>query len=278
MKKVLILLSIIIVSCNSPKKEEKKTIKEWTLKEVIKIDGINPIGIALKGEELWLSDSDHNRLVQIDTTGNIIKTVNDFDRPMHIDANTTSIYVPQYGIDTVTVLTNNTRKVVPLQIELDAPAGVSTYKDELAIVDFYNNQIHYNNGNQWSSFGSEGNANGQFYYPTDVQITSNEIWVADAYNHRVQVFDKKGVFVRAIAWDQGINAATGIFVSKDEVFVTDFENDRVLIFDHKGVLKQELKDKVNKPTDMIIKENILYTLNYRQSTINAYVLESVLKK
>ena len=196
---------------------------------------------------------------------------------MHIDANTTSIYAPQYGKDTIAILEQNLRKILPLDIELDAPAGVAIYDEELAIVDFYHNQIHYFNGDHWNSFGSEGNANGQFYYPTDVQITATEIWVADAYNHRVQVFDKTGAFIKAIAWDQGINAATGIFVAEDEVFVTDFENDRILVFDHMGSLKQELKDKVHKPTDMIIKDELLYSLNYRQKSINVYALEAVIK-
>lgn len=275
MKKVLTLLvlTVFIVSCNSPKKE---VAKQWTLQETISVEGVNPIGITLRGDELWLSDADHNRLVQIDIKGNILKTVNDLDRPMHIDANTTELYVPQYGSDTIAILTKDIRKILPLKIKLDAPAGVSVYKNEIAIVDFYNNQIHYSNGTEWISFGSEGNANGQFYYPTDVQITSDKIWVADAYNHRVQVFDKMGVFFKAIAYSQGINAATGIYVSESEAFVTDFENDRILIFDHEGILKQELKDQVHKPTDMIIKEGALYTLNYRQGTVNIYALKPIL--
>ena len=97
---LLLVLLVIIVSCNSSKKEtntEEETLKQWVLQQTILIDGVNPIGIALKGKELWLSDSDHNRLVHINTKGEIIKTIDDLDRPMHIDANTTSIYAPQYG-------------------------------------------------------------------------------------------------------------------------------------------------------------------------------------
>ncbi|AXT19069.1 hypothetical protein D7030_14435 [Flavobacteriaceae bacterium AU392] len=276
MKKILIMLSftVIIASCNSSKKE---IAKKWVLQETINIDEVNPIGITLKGEELWLSDADHNRLVNIDNKGNILKIIDGFDRPMHISANATSIYVPQYGSDTIAIVNKDVRKVLPIEIKLDAPAGVSNFKNEIAIADFYNNQIHYFNGTQWNSFGSEGNANGQFYYPTDVQITLDEIWVADAYNHRVQVFDKTGNFLKAIAYNQGINAATGIYVSENEVFVTDFENDRVLIFDHQGNLKQQLKDQVHKPTDMIIKGETLYTLNYRKGTLNSYFQEPIKK-
>jgi hypothetical protein len=103
-----------------------------------------------------------------------------------------------------------------------------------------------------------------------VQIYKDEIWVADAYNHRVQVFSKDGTFKRMIGEDQKMNATTGLFVSDSEVFVTDFENSRVLVFDHQGALLQTIEDKIEKPTDMIIVEDKLYVVNYRNGLLNIF--------
>ncbi len=269
MKTILAIIGIcaITVSCTSPKQEE---FKPWQFQKTIALSNVNPIGIALKGDELWLSDGDHNRVVNINNKGQLLQTIPNFDRPMHIDASPTALYIPQYGSDTIAILTQKDKSDLTLPLRLDAPAGISVYNDEIAIADFYNNNIHYFNNNQWISFGTEGHANGEFYYPTDVQITATQIWVADAYNHRVQVFDKQGGFVKAIAYNQGINAATGIYVSVQDVFVTDFENNRILIFNHQGELQQELKKAIHKPTDMIIKNDTLYTLNYRNGTLNTY--------
>lgn len=269
---IVFIVFSFVATCIS--KNEIK--KEWVYQKTVSIENVNPIGIAQRGNELWLSDADHNRLVQINNQGEILNTIEDLDRPMHIAANENELFIPQYGSDTIAVI-NEKRSVLAIDLKLDAPAGVAVYNNEKAIADFYNNCILYYNGNKWSAFGEVGNANGQFYYPTDVQITENEIWVADAYNHRVQVFDKQMNFLRVIGWDQGMNAATGIFISEDEVFVTDFENDRILIFDHEGILKQELKDFIYKPTDMHIKDGILYTLNYRQATINIYTQQTLPK-
>ena len=94
----------------------------------------------------------------------------------------------------------------------------------------------YFNGADWISIGTEGKDAGQFYYPTDVQITDQNIWVADAYNNRIQLFDKRGTFVRMIGVDQKMNAATGLYVSETQVFVTDFENHRLLVFFKDGQL------------------------------------------
>ncbi|WP_394974824.1 NHL repeat-containing protein [uncultured Croceitalea sp.] len=278
MKYITILLTAcLLVACETKP-------KEWTYLKTIKLEGVNPIGIADKGGELWLSDGDHNRLVQLNDEGEIIRTIDSLDRPMHIDADERYLFVAEYGNDRVSNLyedisQKNGFKQTPFWVgikdSLDAPASVSFYDAELAIADFYNNRILYDDGVDWISFGKEGNAKGEFYYPTDVQITDSLIWVADAYNNRIQIFDKKGNFKKQIGQGQKMNAATGLFVDKTEVFVTDFENNRVLIFDYDGMLKQELKEGIAKATDLLIKDNMLHIINYRSGELVLYDLQSI---
>lgn len=276
MKQLSIALIAVLFLTACMQKEEGP--KEWVLKKTIDLNGINPIGITTLSDTLWLSDGDHNRVVQISNEGKITKSIDSLERPMHIDAQGGDLLIPQYGNDLVLRKANTgySQSLYDASKDsLDAPAGVSAYKEELAIADFYNNRILYYDGSDWISFGKEGKANGYFYYPTDVQITEDKIWVADAYNNRIQVFDKKGVFLQKMGEDQKMNAATGIYVSEHEVFVTDFENNRVLVFDHDGQLKQTLTKEIDKPTDMIIKNEMLYILNYRKGTISQYELEEI---
>ncbi len=268
MKYIYIVLfgALLVISC----KQKESLPKEWVLAKSIRLNGVNPIGITALEGKLWLSDGDHNRLVQIDGEGNIEQTIDSLERPMHIDAAEETIYIPQYGADNIVMLKSTELGVLSLTDSLDAPAGVSVLGREKAIADFYSNRILYSNGNNWISFGKEGKAKGEFYYPTDVQITDSLIWVADAYNNRVQAFDKKGNFVKMMGQDQKMNAATGIFVSDTEVFVTDFENDRILIFDHDGNLQQEISEHIKKATDLMIFNAQLYVINYRNGEINVF--------
>ncbi len=268
MKYIYIALfgALLVISC----KQKESLPKEWVLSKTIQLNEVNPIGITELDGKLWLSDGDHNRLLQIDGEGNIEQTIDSLERPMHIDAAEETIYIPQYGADNIVMLQSTERGVLSLTDSLDAPAGVSVLGREKAIADFYSNRILYSNGNNWISFGKEGKAKGEFYYPTDVQITDSLIWVADAYNNRVQAFDKKGNFVKMMGQDQKMNAATGIFVSDTEVFVTDFENDRILIFDHDGNLQQEISEHIEKATDLMIFNAQLYVINYRNGEINVF--------
>ncbi|NER16292.1 NHL repeat-containing protein [Spongiivirga citrea] len=266
---IYIAIALLITSCNTKTKEVS-----WQHANTTKLDGVNPIGITINNEGTWLSDGDHNRLVLINKEGEIVRTIDSLERPMHIASTEKEILIPQYGNDQITIIKGDNHSNLILNDSLDAPAGVAVYRNEKAIADFYNNRILYSaDSGNYISFGTEGKGEGELYYPTDVHITKEYIWVADAYNNRIQVFDKEGKFKMMIGEDQKMNAATGIFVSDKEVFITDFENSRVLVFTLEGVLKQVLETAIKKPTDVLVKKKKLYITNYRTSELTIYELK-----
>ena len=260
MKNLILIISLFLLfSCSQD--------KTWTKARSIDLGKITPIGLTYSNGNIWLADGDHNQIVEINLEGEIQKVYDGFERPMHIDANDGAIYIPEYGTDNIIILKNGQKTTMAIQDSLDAPAGVSIFKNEKAIADFYNHRILYFNGTKWISFGEEGKASGEFYYPTDVQITKDKIYVADAYNNRVQVFDKNGKAELVIGNSDGINAATGVYVSDKQVFVTDFENDRVLVYNTKGTLMQIFEDDLEKPTDILMINKEIYVSCYKGKKI-----------
>ena len=90
------------------------------------------------------------------------------------------------------------------------------------------------------SFGNYGWGEGMFKNPCGVAVSDgDEIVVADNQNHRVQVFDSNGTFLRSFG-HKGENAGEfkypdGIAIDKDRnIFVVDSGNDRVQIFSWEG--------------------------------------------
>ena len=90
------------------------------------------------------------------------------------------------------------------------------------------------------SFGKEGSGEGMLNNPLGVAVNDrNEIVVADQFNHRVQVFDSNGTFLRSFG-HQGVNAGEfkhpfGIAINKDrQIFVADSYNHKVQIFSWAG--------------------------------------------
>ena len=88
--------------------------------------------------------------------------------------------------------------------------------------------------------GKQGSGDGMFKYPKELAVNDrDEIVVADALNHRVQVFDSNGTFLRSFG-HRGENAgefrsSVGVAVNNDRnIFVADNGNHRVQIFSWEG--------------------------------------------
>ena len=88
--------------------------------------------------------------------------------------------------------------------------------------------------------GKQGSGDGMFKYPKELAVNDrDEIVVADALNHRVQVFDSKGTFLRSFG-QRGENAgefrcSVGVAINNDRnIFVADNGNHRVQIFSWEG--------------------------------------------
>jgi DNA-binding beta-propeller fold protein YncE len=88
-----------------------------------------------------------------------------------------------------------------------------------------------------TKFGSKGSDNGQFGGPYFVACNKQgNIYVSDRFNHRIQIFDCNGQWIKSIGSygsDNGhFRAPTGIaFNSKNHMFVVDHDNHRIQQFD-----------------------------------------------
>ena len=88
--------------------------------------------------------------------------------------------------------------------------------------------------------GKEGSGEGMLNDPMGVAVTAkDEVVVADNQNHRVQVFDSNGTFLRSFG-HKGENAGefknpTGIAIDKDgNILVSEYYNHRVQILSWEG--------------------------------------------
>ena len=268
---LVFLFGLIVLSyCSGNKKKNEGVTTTWKFSKEIQLDDISPIGIVAEGDFLWLSDVDNNRIVKIDYEGKIIEKYDGFQRPMHIDIQGSKIYIPEYISDTVKILEYGNISAYQLKDKPDAIGGVSVDGNTVAIADFYNHRIILQQDDKVTIIGKEGHNDGELYYPTDVDIKNDLIYVADAYNNRVQAFDFEGNYVRMIGWNEGIKVATGLKVTDTQVIIADFDGNRVLVYDLYGKLLQKLKDKFDKPTDIEVIKGKMFVTNYASQSISFF--------
>jgi len=96
------------------------------------------------------------------------------------------------------------------------------------------------------SYGSKGSGDGQFKYPSGIAVDSEgNIIVADNGNHRIQIFNSKGKFLRKFG-KKGVSDGhfyelTSLTVdSKGNIIVIDGSQHRIQVFNSKGVFLRKL--------------------------------------
>lgn len=261
-------LLVVLVNCKDPGKKDRQ---EWVFERKFELPKKSrPLALVKIGKAIWFSDPENFRLVKVDLNGKVLDSIAGIQRPMNIDFNNGQLYVPEFLTDTIWIYENGDKKPLELLAKPNAPAGLAVNGDTVAIADFYNHRIILQIGKKVTYLGKEGHAKGQLYYPTDVKISKNKIYIADAYNNRVQVFDFDGKVLNVIGEQDNINVASGLETNENYLAVTDQENSRVLVYDLYGELQQTLTTNINYPTDVLLDGNTLYIANFKEHSIAIY--------
>lgn len=254
-----------LASCNEPK------TAYWEFKETIELPKeVRPISIAFEKDKIWISDPQQNRVLKINRHGEALDSITGLQRPMNISFFGSKLYIPEYLADRILVIRDGIKDSLMLTKQLNAPASIDISASQVAIADFYSHRVVLKEKDKEMILGKKGHDQGQFYYPTDVKLYKNQIYVADAYNNRIQVFNDHGEFIKIIGADSGINVASGLDVYENTLAVTDQENNRVLIFDLEGSELQVLTEKINYPTDVILSKNELWIANFKTNHLTIF--------
>jgi len=103
-----------------------------------------------------------------------------------------------------------------------------------------------------SSFGSSGTEGGKFNHPADVAVDgSGSLWVVDKANNRVEQFNEKGEFIKAVgslgSTGGKLNSPSGVAIDPfGDIDVTDTGNNRVVRFHADGTFDSVVGANVNK--------------------------------
>jgi len=120
------------------------------------------------------------------------------------------------------------------------PSDVAVSKDGyIYVVDGVNSKVKIfkPDGTVFSSFGENGNGNGQFSNPLGIDVDpSGTIYIADSGNSRVQIFDRNTVFSAEINLpEKNGKPADPTDVAVDDtrkrLYVVDNDNHRYLVYD-----------------------------------------------
>ncbi len=143
--------------------------------------------------------------------------------------------------------------------------GVDCEKNRVCVSDFKSDTVHIldKDLNLIKSFGSSGNAVGQFHGPKGLKFDKDSnIYIVDSGNHRVQKFDKDGNFILKFGepgeYEGQLDNPSNVFADNNIVYVSDTGNKRIACFDDSGnFIKNILIKEVNTPRGISLYEKNL---------------------
>ena len=164
----------------------------------------SPRGVAVDGDNIYVTDVNNDCLLKFDKTGKLLKSVGREGRG---------------------------------EGEFTVPYGITVVGDQVFVCDCNNHRLQVFTSDLVfvRQIGSQGYGNGQFRYPFN--ITHDEegnLYVTDAGNDRVQVFNKQGKFRHFLAAKGDITTPAGICISGELVYVSQWEENGQLFIYHKN--------------------------------------------
>ncbi len=163
----------------------------------------SPHRLAALNNELIVADLENHRIQVFDNGGNFLRqfgthsnSINQFSKPVDVYAYDNQIFVvDQYqALILVFDLNGKLMKEFPVNQNLSdtsEPYGVFVYDDLIFVSDIGDSSVKIFDldGNFVKQFGQYGDRYGEFNRPNLAITDGNRIFVSDAFNYRIQIFD-----------------------------------------------------------------------------------------
>ena len=219
------------------------------LKTITGLKGPWGVAISSKGNIIVAEKSSHCVSV-FSPDGKKIKSfdspglgLGQFNRPEGVAVDDEdSILVVENGNNRIQKFTSDGKFITAAnKLVLKFPVGIAIHPHnrKVYVADCGNCRIQILNSDLTfsSSFGSEGNGDGQFNEPYDVAFDSTRnVYVADIRNIYIQVFTAEGQFLRKFGKrGSKFSRPSSISIDSDDVvYVTEYDNHCVSVFTSEG--------------------------------------------
>jgi len=203
----------------------------------------SPTGIAIGNNRIYVADSAWKRVFVLNYRGKLVKTIKSvlFSRPTYVGvAGNGDVYVADTLLNKILVFSKE--------------------------------------GKLKFSFGSRGNTNGKFNFPTAIAISDNKVFVVDSLNFKVKIFSLNGKFIRSFGrhgdGSGDFARPKGIAVdSEGIIYITDQLFNVVQMFNNKGKYLMAFGTHGTKDGDFFMPSGIAVNGNtiYVADTYNSRV-------
>ena len=164
-------------------------------------------------------------------------------RGITVHYKTGNIYVADLSNNRVQVFTCNGDYLFTFNEKMSQPLGICTTHNRVLVTQYNGHCItmYELEGKLIKSVGSKGSGEAQFNYPNGLAVSdrTNNVYVCDYYNNRIQIFTEDLKFHSMLGIGV-FNQPRDIKVTRDRVLVLDESNPCMFVFNSNHVLTNRL--------------------------------------
>lgn len=166
-----------------------------------------PVAAAVINKNIYVSDVQRGQVSVFDYSGKFIKYLvpgrEKFVYPYGITFDGKNVYVADGGTRRIYLFDSSGRfiKIFPEQVELSGPGPLYYSNGKLYVIDQPKHHVlcFDTAGKLLQTIGKEGHGKGELYFPHAITVDKEGlVYVADAGNDRIEVFNKDGSFKQTI--------------------------------------------------------------------------------
>jgi DNA-binding beta-propeller fold protein YncE len=210
-----------------------------------------PMHVSLgPGHSLYVAEYLNDRITVLDSAGHLVTRLGgttgsgpgELDAPAGAAELGGAVFTADFYNHRVQVLDGAAPRVIgrPGRIfagRLHYPTDVAAGDSLIYVADAYNNRVqvfrptgeHVRHWGGPLGAGIPGPFRGWFRVATGITVADGRVYVADFYNHRVQIFTDRGAYVGQVA--DSLSLPTDVAVGENgELYVVDFGHGRVVRF------------------------------------------------
>ena len=203
-----------------------------------------PTGLAIVGERVYVAEHGGNRVTIFNSKLEKLHSIEGLVAPSEITVDEElNLYVCTVGDHQLRKLgaDDSLKKIIGGEgngkYNFQFPNGNCFHHRKLYVCDSENNRIKVYDSdlNLLKVYGKKGKRAGEFDFPCDIDIDSNEmIYVVDGHNHRLQVFNSNWEHQRIIG-KRGtcpgeLLQPVSVCISNRQIFITEYANNRISVF------------------------------------------------
>ena len=279
-------------------------------------------GVGTIGNDVWIADTHAHRVLKFDSNGTFQRKIG---KAGVIDATDTAldritdvaedssgnVWVVDAGASHVVKYNSSGEIIGELGKAWNSGSANNRFDDPISIAFDGSGNIYVSDSDYWDSAGGNnrvqifnssgthlatiggqpcGTGNTQLCWPRHIAISGNRLYVADAENHRIQIFDISnpaapsyvatlGMTGTAGSGNNQFDTPQGVAVDANYIYVADTENHRVQVFNRNtlayvatiGGTKGSGNNQFKYPTDVAVDAaGNIYVADYANKRVQQY--------